>query len=148
MVVTVKMTINSQQQFFLQNKSLDLPNFGAFGEIKHKSSLLAVNSLNDNICHWHDEVCQNRQPRLLKSVLNRSYNDLVVRELIWPNDLVLRGSEKVKLLEMSHSEFFLEIIKTLSGTLHDCPQNVNTVNLLKYFNGMFRDANYMIKKSL
>ena len=131
---------NNQQQFIQQNKPQDLPNFGAFGEIKHKSSLLAVNSLNDNSCQWHDDGCQNRQPRLLKSGLNRSYNDLVVRELIWPNDLVLSGSEKVKLLDMSHSEFFLAIIKTLSGTLHDCPQNVNTANLLKYFNGMFRDA--------
>ena len=131
---------STRQHVVHLNKSPDLPNFGAFGEIKHKSSLLAVNSINDNPCHWHEEGCQNRQPRLLKSGLNRSYNDLVVRELIWPNDLVLRGSKKVKLLDMSHSEFFLAIIKTIAGTLHDCPQNINTANLLKYFNGMFRDA--------
>ena len=65
------------------------PNFGAFGEIRNKSSLLQVNDLADSVCHGHDSVCSGR-PRLLKSGLNRSYNDLVVRELIWPNDLVLR----------------------------------------------------------
>ena len=77
---------------------------------------------------------------LLKSDLNRSYNDLVVRELTRPNDLVLRGSDKVKLLDMSHSEYFLAIIKTIYGTLVDCNENVNTANVLKSFKGMFRDA--------
>ena len=90
----------------------DNPPLGAFGEIMNKSSLLAMNRQRDGVGDWENSDLSNFHARLLKSGLNRSYNDLVVREIIWPNDLVLRGSEKVKLLEMTHS-----------GILPGCAQN-------------------------
>ena len=102
----------------LQNTNVSAagaPTLGAFGEIKNKSSLLAMNRFGPNSFDPQFEDGSNYHSRLLKSGLNRTYNDLMIRKLIWPNDLVLRGSEKVKLLEMSHSEFFQVVIKTIRG---------------------------------
>ena len=69
-----------------------------------------------------------------------TYNELVVHELIWPNDLVLRGSERIKLLEMTPSEFSQAIMKTILGTLPQIAENKHTENLLNYFAAMFRDT--------
>ena len=118
----------------------DTPSLGAFGEIKNKNSHLAVNKQRGNVLDWDLTDAVNFPHRLLKSGLNRSYNDLVVRELVWPNDLVLRGSERVKLLEMTHSEFFQAILKTILGTLPKDDSVGHAKDLIKYFTAMFRDA--------
>ena len=89
----------------------DGPALGAFGAIKNRS-----------------------YQRLLKSGLNRTYNDLVV------HDLVLRGSERIKLLELTPSEFSQAVIKTVLGTLPPLTQNKHTENLLNYFSALFRDT--------
>ena len=47
---------------------------GAFGEIRHKSSLLAMSRQRDNISDWDSMEHGNVHTRLLKSGLNRSYN--------------------------------------------------------------------------
>ena len=118
----------------------DSPSLGAFGEIKNKNSHLAINKQRGNILDWDLTDAVNFPHRLLKSGLNRSYNDLVVRELVWPNDLVLRGSERVKLLEMTHSEFFQAVLKTILGTLPKDDTVGHAKDLIKYFTAMFRDA--------
>ena len=133
-------TLESEHKQQQVKQSVQEPTLGAFGEIKQKSSLLSLNrhrSFNDRC--FEDE--SSLQTRTLKSGVNRSYNDLVVKELIWPNDLVLRGSECVNLLDMSHSELFQAIIKTILGTLPDMVENRHAKNLIKkYFAAMFRDA--------
>ena len=82
------------------------PVLGAFGAIKNRSSLLAMNRQKNHFMDWSDEELQALHPRMLKSGLNRTYNDLVVHELIWPNDLVLRESERIKLLGNDPSRHF------------------------------------------
>ena len=89
---------------------------GAFGAIKNRASMLAVNRQRGHLIDWADDDFTTMHPRFLKSGLNRTYNDLVVHELIWPNDLVLRGSERIKLLEMTPSEFSQAVVKTVSTT--------------------------------
>ena len=89
----------------MDNSGHEGPVLGAFGAIKNRSSILALNRHRDHLVDWSEEELAALHPRLLKSGLNRTYNDLVVHELIWPNDLVSRGSERIGLLEMSPSEF-------------------------------------------
>ena len=129
-----------QQNSFASDEQVDGPPLGAFGEIRHISSLLEMSRQRDSINDWDFSDRNNLHARLLKSGLNRSYNDLVVREIIWPNDLVLRGSEKVKLLDMTHSEFFQAVLKTIQGTLPKGNENNHARDLFCYFINMFRDA--------
>ena len=119
---------------------VDGPALGAFGAIRNRASILAVNRKRGQFADWDDEVLAALHPRLLKSGLNRTYNDLVVHELIWPNDLVLRGSERIQLLEMTPSEFAQAVVKTVLGTLPPLTENRHTENLLHYFSALFRDT--------
>ena len=119
---------------------VDGPALGAFGAIRNRASILAVNRQRGQFADWDDEVLAALHPRLLKSGLNRTYNDLVVHELIWPNDFVLRGSERIQLLEMTPSEFAQAVVKTVLGTLPPLTENRHTENLLHYFSDLFRDT--------
>ena len=92
------------------------------------------------VSDWENDDHNNLHARMLKSGINRSYNDLVVREIIWPNDLVLSGSEKVKLLDMTYSEFFQAVLKTIQGTLPKGKDNDHARDLFCYFINMFFDA--------
>ena len=73
---------------------------------------MAMNRNGQNLVENQLEDPSIYHSRLLKSGLKITYNHLVIWELIWPNDLVLRGSEKVKLLDMTHSEFIQAVIRT------------------------------------
>ena len=136
--VNKKRKLNSETGH--ENIANEGPVLGAFGAIKNRSSMLAMNRSKNHMLDWSEEEIAALHPRLLKSGLNRTYNDLVVHELIWPNDLVLRGSERIKLLEMTPAEFSQAVMKTVLGTLPQIPENKHTDNLLNYFATMFRDT--------
>ena len=133
-----KRKLNSEAGY--ENNHNEGPVLGAFGAIKNRSSMLAMNRSKNHMLDWSEEEIAALHPRLLKSGLNRTYNDLAVHELIWPNDLVLRGSERIKLLEMTPAEFSQAVMKTVLGTLPQIPENKHTDNRLNFFAAMFRDT--------
>ena len=92
------------------------------------------------VSDWENDDHNNLHGRMLKSGINKSYNDLVVREIIWPNDLILSGSEKFKLLDMTYSEFFQAVLKTIQGTFPKGKDNDHARDLFCYFTNMFFDA--------